>query len=270
MDIVLYVKYLFLGLVQGFTEPIPVSSSGHLEIVSTLFGIVSDGMSFAIIVNFASLLAILLVYKKDIGELIRNNYAYVVKKDKTQYKDFRFLMYLIIATIPAGVLGLLLNDYIEGKLSGIKIIGYTLLITAIALYLIKNMTGGKKTEYDITVKDAIIIGLAQACALIPGISRSGSTIVAAMALGVHQKTALKFSFFMYIPISLGTAALGFKDLFEDPNFGQLIGPYSVAFIATFFMTYIALKWFMGVMEKGKLMIFAVYCLVVGLLVTLFL
>lgn len=269
MDIILYLKYLVLGLVQGFTEPIPVSSSGHLEIVSTLFGIVSDGLSFAIIVNFASLLAIILVYKKDIAELIKNNYAYV-KGDKTQYKDFRFLMYLVVATIPAGVLGLLFSDMIEDKLSGVKIIGITLLITALALYLIKNMNGGKKTEYDITIKDAIIIGLAQTCALIPGISRSGSTIVAAMALGVHQKTALKFSFFMYIPVSLGTAILGFKDLFEDPNFGELVIPYSIAFVATFFMTYIALKWFMGVMEKGKLMIFAIYCLFMGLFVTIFL
>ena len=270
MDLILYLKYFFLGLVQGFTEPIPVSSSGHLEIVSSVFGIVNEGLSFAIIVNFASLLAVLLIYKKEIASLAKNNYNYVFKKDKSQKSEFVFFVNLIIATIPAGLLGVLLSDIIDEKLSGIKIIGYTLLITALALFLIKNMHGGKKTDHDITIKDALIVGFAQVCALIPGISRSGATIVAAMAIGINQKTALKFSFFLYIPVSIGASILGFSDLLSDPKLNELIIPYSIAFVTTFFMTYIALKWFMGIMEKGKLMIFSIYCLIMGLIVIMFL
>lgn len=269
MDILLISKYILLGLLQGFTEPLPISSSGHLEIAEHLLGLKIEGLSFAIIVNFASLFAVLLVYKESIWKLTKNSLGYIHTKSEHQRNDFVFALYLVIATIPTGILGMLFNDIISAKLSGIKIIGFTLLITAVALWMIRHLKG-TKGDYDISLKDALLIGFAQCVALIPGISRSGATIVAALSLGLDQKTALKFSFFLYIPVSVGAGILGFSDFLNDPLIGELWVPYLFAFIAAFVLTYFALKWFMGVMEKGKLHYFSFYCLTVGLFVLIFL
>lgn len=269
MDFLTIIKYVFLGLLQGFTEPIPISSSGHLVIAQELLGVSVEGMSFAILVNFASLFAVLLVYKTDIFKISTNIYNFALHKKEETKEDFIFVLYLILATIPAGAVGVFFNDYISEKLSGIHIIGYTLLITAVALWFIRNLKGSKG-DYQINLKDALIIGLAQTVALIPGISRSGATIVAALGLGLKQESALRFSFFLYIPVSLGAGLLGFSDLVNDPEISSLWLPYALAFIAAFGMTYFSLKWFMGIMAKGNLKYFSIYCVIVGLLVLLFL
>src|SRR5690625_4989728 len=184
-------KYLFLGFVQGFTEPIPISSSGHVVLIRELFDLHIRGLSFEIIVNFGSLIAVLLVYRQAVRRLINNGFHYLVKSDPEAKSDFQFVLLLFIATIPTGIIGLLFEDYISNKLSGVVIIGFTLIITGVALWIIRNLTG-KKHDDELTVKDAIIIGLAQSIALVPGISRSGATIVAAMLLGIKQETALRF------------------------------------------------------------------------------
>ncbi|CAM3772463.1 undecaprenyl-diphosphate phosphatase [Cytobacillus oceanisediminis] len=261
-DFFLLLKYLFLGLFQGFTEPIPISSSGHLEIAEYFFGLEIKGMSFALLVNTASLFAVLIIYREDIMRLIRNGLAYVTTKDKRAEADFRFIIYLIIATIPAGVIGVLFGDYLEGN---IKTVGLTLLVTGLALWLIRNMRG-RKNDAELSLKDAIIIGFAQAVALIPGISRSGATIVAAMGLGMKQETALRFSFLLYIPVSVGGMILGFNDILRDPNLNELALPYTLAFFASLVASYFSLKWFMNIMAKGNLKYFAIYCFIVGPLV----
>ena len=267
-EFVLLIKYLFLGIVQGFTEPIPVSSSGHLVMIQHFLGIEVSGMSFELLVNSASLIAVLLIYREDILRLASNGYLYVTKRQESAKSDFRFIVYLIIATIPAGIVGVLFDDVIAEHLKGIKTIGITLLITGIALWSIRNMRG-RKNDNDLSIKDSLIIGFAQMVALIPGISRSGATIVAAMALGTKQETALRFSFLLYIPVSLGGMVLSISDLVSDPQIGSLALPYLLAFIGSLIASYFSLKWFMNIMAKGNLIIFAVYCFIAGASVLIF-
>lgn len=259
------IKYLLLGLFQGITEPIPISSSGHLEIAEHFLGLQIEGMSFALLVNTASLLAVLIIYRKDIIRLIQNGLKFLKTKDKNAEADFRFILYLIVGTIPAGVIGILFQNFIEEHLASIKTVGITLFVTGIALWLIRNLRG-RKNDADLSYKDAIIVGLAQAVALIPGISRSGATIVAAMGLGMKQETALRYSFLLYIPVSAGGMILGFSDILNDPYFADLAIPYLLAFIASLIASYFSLKWFMNIMAKGNLKYFAFYCFIVGPLV----
>ncbi len=267
LDIILIIKMIIVGLVQGFTEPIPVSSSGHVMIASEILGLGEQGFTFAILTNTASLVAILFIYRNDIARLTVNSIRYVKTKDFRYKGDFRFVFFIVIGTIPAGVLGILLSDFIAENVS-MTTIALMLFVTGIALWLIRNMKG-KKGESDITIKDAFIVGLGQAIALTPGISRSGATIISAVAIGMKPDTALRFSFMLYIPVSLGGVILGISDFLYEPNKADLAIPYLAAFIATLLMTYIALKWFMGIMKSGKLSFFTYYCFLIGALLLIF-
>ncbi|KKB43226.1 undecaprenyl-diphosphate phosphatase [Bacillus thermotolerans] len=268
-DIYLLIKYLLLGLFQGFTEPIPISSSGHLQLAQHFLGVEIQGLSFELFVNSASLLAVLVIYREDIMRLAVNGMNYIKDRKPEDRSEFMFIVYLIIATIPAGVIGILFDDFIEDRLSSVRTVAITLIITGIALWLIRNLRG-RKNDGDMKLKDAIIIGCAQAVALIPGISRSGATIVAAMGLGMKQETALRFSFLLFIPVSAGGMVLSFSDILNDPNLDKLFLPYLLAFFGSFIMSYFSLRWFMNIMAQGNLKYFAIYCFIVGPLVLIFL
>ena len=265
----LTLKFLLLGLFQGLTEPIPISSSGHLLIAQYFLDVEIEGSNstFALLVNSASLIAVLIIYRKDIKRLVVNGLKFFKVKTEETTRDFMFVVYLIIATIPAGVVGVLFQDTIDAHLSTIITVGVTLVITGIALWLIRDIHGQRKDGH-MAMKDAVIIGLAQAVALIPGISRSGATIVAAMARGINQETALRFSFLLFIPISLGGAVLSITDILNDDNLAQLAVPYIMAFLGSLVASYFSLKWFMNIMAKGQLKYFAVYCFIVGPIVVL--
>lgn len=267
-ELLIIIKYLILGLVQGLTEPIPVSSSGHVIIGQRLLGIEQKGLLFEILTNTASLIAICFIYRQDLKRLMVNTIIFIRTKKKEYKSDFMFVVYIILGTIPAAVLGLLFNDIIAEYLTSLKTIAFTLLITGAALWLIRNFQGGKR-DRDLSFKDALIVGLAQATALIPGISRSGATVITSIAVGMKQDTALRFSFILYIPVSLGGMVLGMSDFINGPSLGPLAIPYLVAFIGTLFMTYFAMKWFMGIMAKGNLKYFAYYCFIVGILLLIF-
>ncbi|AJS61091.1 undecaprenyl-diphosphate phosphatase [Paenibacillus sp. IHBB 10380] len=267
-DFITLLKYAFLGLVQGVTEPIPVSSSAHVIIVQKLFGLEIEGLSFEVLVNFASLLAILLIYKNDLIQLGKHGLLYLTGRDEQYKKDFHFILYLVIATIPAGLIGFLFNDWIAEALKGLLTIAIALLVTGIALWLIRNLRG-RKNEAGLRLKDAIIIGLAQTVALIPGVSRSGATIVAGMGIGLKQSTALKFSFFLYIPVSVGGMILEGSNLLHDPNLGTLALPYALAFVCSLVASYFSMRWFMGIMERGQLKYFSWYCFLLSAFILLF-
>ncbi|AJD90714.1 UDP pyrophosphate phosphatase [Jeotgalibacillus malaysiensis] len=264
----LLLKFTFLGLFQGFTEPIPISSSGHLQLAQYFLGIEIEGnnFTFELMVNSASLIAVLLVFREDIMRLITRGLGYIKTRKPEDKTEFNFILYLIIGTIPAGVIGVLFDDDIS-RLSGPQTVAITLMITGIALFLIRNLRG-KRGESGMSIKDALIIGGAQAIALIPGISRSGATIVAAMARGIHQETALRYSFLLFVPVSLGGMVLSFSDFLQDDNLADLWLPYLLAFIASLIASYFSLKWFMNIMAKGNLIYFAIYCLTVGPIVLL--
>lgn len=261
------IKMIVIGLVQGFTEPIPVSSSGHVMIASEILGVGEQGFTFAILTNTASLFAILFIYRKDIKRLIVNSIQYLKTKDGRYKSDFNFVILIMIGTIPAGALGVLLSDYIADHVS-MTTIALMLFATGIALWFIRNVKG-VKDERDLTIKDALLVGLGQAVALTPGISRSGATIISSVAVGMKQDTALRFSFMLYIPVSLGGVVLGITDFLTEPNKSSLAVPYAAAFIATLVMTYFAMRWFMGIMKKGKLVYFTYYCFIVGTLLLIF-
>lgn len=265
----LTIKFLLLGLFQGLTEPIPISSSGHLLIAQYFLGVEIEGSTstFALLVNSASLIAVLIIYRTDIRRLVANGFMYLTVKNEENKRDFMFLLYLVIATIPAAIIGVLFQDAIDELLSSVLTVGATLVITGVGLWLIRNMRGQRK-DGSLSVKDALIIGSAQAVALIPGISRSGATIVAAMARGINQETALRFSFLLFIPISLGGAVLSISDIVNDSNLSQMAVPYIMAFLGSLVASYFSLKWFMNIMAKGQLKYFALYCFIVGPLVIL--
>lgn len=265
--------YIFLGFIQGITEPIPVSSSGHLLIFQKLVGSIDkiDFEILATITNLGSFVAICLIFKDKIIELIKAFFGYLKTKDKKYYSDYRYCFKIILATIPAGIMGLIVTklgifDVLE---KNVKFVGATLLITALFLFLIKDFKGEKK-EKNITFKDALIVGLFQVVALIPGISRSGSTIVGGMFRNFDRETAFNFSFILYIPISIATTLLGLKDLFGADLSINTIMLYLASMITAFFFTYISLNWFRKIVTKGKLIYFVYYCLAVGTLVLIFL
>ena len=267
------IKYIFLGFIQGITEPIPVSSSGHLLIFQKLIA-GFDTIDFevlATITNFGSLLAILIIFRKDIIRLFKSFFGYVGFKDKKIYSDYKYCWYIVLATIPAGVIGVLVTkfDLFDVLEKNIKFVGVTLLITAVFLYIIKDFKGIKEDK-DITLKDALIIGLFQVIALVPGISRSGATIVGGMFRKLKRKTSFNFSFLLYIPISIATSILGVKDLMEAKLESNTIILYLVSLVMAFIFTYIGTKWFRKIVNNGKLIYFAIYCFIVGLLVIIFL
>ncbi len=262
-------KYILLGIIQGFTEPLPISSSGHVFILKQIFNLGGTDLNFEIIVNFGSLLAILLIYKDDLIKLIKNFFLFFKKKTDETKNDFKYCLLIVLGSIPVGIIGLLFKDVIEEKLNNIKIIGIAFLVTSLFLFLVKNIKG-KKKDKDLSIIDSIVIGITQVVALIPGISRSGSTLIGGLFRDLDRETALKYSFMLYIPVSLGTAILGIKDLLEMSNIHDLILPYGLGFIASFIVSYFTLRWFMKVVKKGNLIYFSIYTLIIGILVLLFL
>lgn len=263
-------KYLFLAIIQGLTEPIPVSSSGHLIIFRNLIRIEElNDLNFEILLNFGSLVAIVIFFWDDIISIIKDFFLYIKTKEKKYEGNFKYAWAIVIGTIPAGILGLLLKDTIEEWLNGVKIVGFALLVTALCLFLIRNIKG-KKNDNEITWFDSIVIGLFQSIALLPGISRSGATLVGGMVRNLKRDTAFKFSFMLYIPISLATMVLGIKDLLIAKISLNLWMCYIICMIVTGIISYFSTKWFNGIIKSGKLIYFVYYCLIVGLLVILFL
>ena len=269
MSLIQILKYIFLGVIQGFTEPIPVSSSGHLLILKKIFNLdVLNDINFEIIVNFGSFLAIVFLYRKEILKIIMDFLTFIKTKNDKYKENYNYAWLIVIGTIPAGLFGIIFKDKIDLISNNVKLVGIALLITAFALFLIKDIKG-KKAKKEITIKDAIIIGLFQVIALFPGISRSGSTVVAGMMTNLERNTAVNYSFMLYLPISIATMVIGLSDLFSTPNISFLILPYTLGMIASMIVTYFSAKWFINIMKKGKLIYFSIYCLIVGLLVILF-
>lgn len=272
------IEYLLLGILQGITEPIPVSSSGHLLILQTIIEKFHQGLDInfevlATITNFGSLIAIIIIFWKDIVSLIGSFFKYIFKKDRSKKvsNDFSYCLKIIIATIPAGVMGLVATKLgLLAKLEeNVKFIGLMLLLTALFLFLIRNFKG-KKDRDKITFMDSIVVGLCQMISIIPGISRSGATIVGGMFRNIKRESAFNFSFILYIPISIATSILGVKDLFDMTiSTGDMI-LYIIAALMALIFTYIFTKWFSKIVKEGKLIYFSIYCVILGFIVILFL
>lgn len=254
--------FILLGLIQGFTEILPVSSSGHLVLFQHVFGLNQPNMTFEIVVNTGSLLAVIAFYWTDIKQLIIDFFSFLVKRDATAKKGFITVWLLALASIPIGLVGFLLKDSMSAFKS-LTFVGITLMMTGTALFLI-NRFGKSTQKTEVTLKEASVMGLTQVFAIFPGISRSGSTIVGGLATRLDIKSTLKFSFLMYIPVSIATAFLGVFELINQPESIHIVG-YSLAFIFSGIATYIAIHLLIKIVKVGRLHYFGIYCLCVGAL-----
>lgn len=261
-------KYLFLGFIQGMTETIPVSSSGHLMIFKRIMEVNVDFDTIAILTNFGSLIAIIILFWNDIVKIIKDFFKYLTKKDKNSKEGYKYAWMIVLGCIPAGFAGLLVSyfDLFDKIENNIKIVGISLITTSILLFVIRNFKG-KKDDGKIGVKEALTVGCFQILGLFPGISRSGSTIVGGMTQGLKRDTAFKYSFMLYIPMSIAAMALEIKDLAIDSN---LIFYYIASILVSLIVTLLVTKWFRKIVNNGKLIYFSAYCMIVGLLIILFL
>jgi undecaprenyl-diphosphatase len=256
MDII---DAIILGIVQGLTEFLPVSSSGHLELGAALLGndkLPEESMMFTVVLHFATALATMVVFRKDIVLLIQG-----LLKFKWN-EETRFTVKIIISMIPAVIVGLFFEDQLEQFFGGqIVFVGFMLLLTALLLFLADK---AKSTEKDVSFGNAVLVGLAQMVAMLPGISRSGATISSSVLLGIDKTKAARFSFLMVVPLILGKIAKDILDgalTYNEASFGYLSAGFIAAFIAGFF----ACTWMITLVRKSKLIYFAIYCSIVGLI-----
>jgi len=250
---------IILGIIQGFTEFLPVSSSGHLELGKAILGdnsIPEESLLFTVILHFATALSTIVVFRKDIVEICTSLLQF------SWNEETQFVLKIVISMLPAVLVGLLFEEELESFFGGnIAFVGFMLLVTALLLWLADR---SKNTGKPVTFKNALIIGLSQAVAMLPGISRSGATISTSVLLGNDKSKAARFSFLMVIPLIFGKIAkdiLGGELTTEATNFTTL----GVGFIAAFLSGLIACTWMIKLVKKSKLSYFSIYCVVVGLL-----
>ncbi|WP_430411510.1 undecaprenyl-diphosphate phosphatase [Kordia sp.] len=254
MDVI---NAIILGIIQGLTEFLPVSSSGHIELGKAILGVeLKEDLLFTVVVHFATALSTIVIFRKDILELLKGIFQFKWND------DFKFALKIIISMIPAVIVGVLFEDELEALFKGnILLVGCMLIVTAILLYLADKATNTKK---DVSYKNAIVIGIAQAIAMLPGISRSGATISTSVLLGNDKTKAARFSFLMVVPLIFGKIG---KDIFSGElalDSSQII-PLSAGFLAAFIAGLFACTWMINLVKKSKLSYFSIYCLVVGLI-----
>ena len=251
---------MILGLLQGLTEYLPVSSSGHLAIGSELFGIEGEeNLAFTVAVHVATVLSTLVILWKEIDWIFRGLFKWEMNAET------KYVLNIVISMIPVGIVGVFFKDYVEEVFgSGISIVGYMLFVTAALLTF--SYYAKPRQKGTIGWRDALVIGIAQACAVMPGLSRSGSTIATGLLLGCKKESLAQFSFLMVIPPILGEALLDVvKGLKGEEAFGGIDAlPLAVGFLAAFMSGCLACKWMINIVKKGKLIYFAIYCAIAGI------
>ncbi len=251
------IEAIILGIIQGLTEFLPVSSSGHLELAKALFDQNLDpekSMLFTVVVHLATVLSTIVVFRKELMEIIRGLLQFKWNE------EFQFALKIVLSMIPAAFIGVVFNDEIEAFFDGkVVFVGAMLLLTGVLLFLADK---AKNTNKKVSFLDAVIIGVAQAIAILPGISRSGATISTSVLLGIDRERAARFSFLMVIPLILGKVA---KDILDNHFVMQTDTqlPYIVGFIAAFVTGIAACTWMIELVKKAKFMYFAIYCFVIG-------
>ncbi|WP_298453756.1 undecaprenyl-diphosphate phosphatase [uncultured Prevotella sp.] len=250
---------LILGLIQGLTEYLPVSSSGHLSIGAYLFGLDgADNLTFTVMVHVATVLSTLVILWREIDWIFRGLFKCELNAET------KYAINIVISMIPVGIVGVFFKDTVEQIFgSGLLIVGCMLLVTAVLLTF--SYYAKPRQKSTISMRDAFIIGLAQACAVLPGLSRSGSTIATGLLLGNKKENMAQFSFLMVIPPILGEAVL---DLIKGLKGEEALGgietfPMIVGFVAAFVSGCLACKWMINIVKKGKLIYFGIYCALAG-------
>lgn len=256
---------LLMGLLQGLTEYLPVSSSGHLTIASYLFGVDGESnLTFTIAVHVATVCSTLVVLWKEIAWIFKGLFNF---SGPGMNAEQRYVLNIIVSMIPVGIVGVFFKDYVEAIFgSGLLVVGCCLLVTALLLAFSYYYVPVRQKK-EISLRDAIVIGLAQAVAVLPGVSRSGSTIATGLLLGNDKARLAQFSFLMVIPPILGEALLdvlkAMKDGAEAAAGDISLSALAVGFLAAFVSGCLACRWMINLVKKGKLVYFAVYCALVG-------
>ena len=254
-----WIQALILGLIQGLTEYLPVSSSGHLAIGSYLFGIEGEeNLAFTVVVHVATVLSTFVILWSEIDWIFRGLFKFKLN-DETKY-----FLNIVVSMIPIGIVGVFFKDTVEDVFgSGLLIVGCMLLLTALLLTF--SYFAKPRVKENISWKDALVIGLAQAAAVMPGLSRSGSTIATGLLLGNKKEMMAQFSFLMVIPPILGEALLDTMKALKGANpFGDISTlALAVGFVAAFVSGCLACKWMINIVKKGKLIYFGIYCAIVG-------
>ena len=261
-----WLQALWLGIIQGLTEYLPVSSSGHLTIASHLFGIEGEeSLAFTVAVHVATVLSTLVILWKEIAWIFRGLFRF-------QYNDeTRYVANIVVSMIPVGIVGVFFKDKVEEVFgSGLVIVGAMLIVTALLLTF--SYYAKPRAKENISIKDAFIIGLAQAVAVLPGLSRSGSTIATGLLLGNNKARLAQFSFLMVIPPILGEALLDTMKMVKHGTAAVMgdisLGVLAVGFIAAFVSGCVACKWMINIVKRGKLVYFAIYCAIVAVITLL--
>lgn len=247
-----YFDAILLGIIQGLTEFLPISSSGHLVLTQEILGVKQPGVSFELILHLGTLLAVLVYFRRQLVALIRSIF------DSNLMQERSMIMFLIAGTIPAVIVGLFFKNYFEQAFGSPAFTSAMLIVTGLILFSTRLV---KKGDKRVTLLAAIIIGIGQALAILPGISRSGSTIATGMLFGVRPSKAAEFSFLLAIPAILGAVVLKIDDLLAIDT--ALIGQYVVGTIFSFIFGLAAVSMLLAVIKKGKLEYFAYYCVAVG-------
>lgn len=275
---------VFMGVLQGLTEFLPVSSSGHLAIFKQIFGVnTNTGIMFDVLLHVGTLIAIFIAFYADVLELIKEGFGLLGdcflnvglffknrnSEHKTDYVNVlktpyrKFVLWILIATVPTGILGVVGSDFVEWAQTGLIIPGICLIITALLLYLADHVDGGEKTPQTAKGIDAFEIGMAQGIATLPGLSRSGTTITACLLCGFERKFAVKFSFLMSIPAVLGAAVLELKDITSASISSAELLYYIIGMAVAAVVGYISIKTMLLIVRKQKFTFFSIYCFIAG-------
>lgn len=276
---------ILMGIIQGVTEFLPVSSSGHLALFKILFDVEDVGLLFDVILHLGTLIAIFAVYYKDLWKMIREGFAIladvcrnigiffsnVSKKEKGGYYRVicngyrKFVMLVIVSTIPTGIIGVLDAGLVEKASKLLIVPGICLILTSMLLLLADHCKGGEKMPRQVTYSNAFMIGIAQGVATMPGLSRSGTTIAACLLSGFNRKFAVKYSFIMSIPAVLGSLVFELSDLADVSFTSTEIAYYLIGMAVAAIVGYICIKAMLYVVRQKRFTVFAVYCLLVGII-----
>lgn len=253
------IEAIILGIIQGLTEFLPVSSSGHLELAKAILGDTSvpeESLTFTVVLHFATALSTLVIFRKEVAEIFKGLFQFKWNE------EFQFSLKIVISMIPAVIVGLFFEEQLESLFGGkILFVGFMLLVTAVLLLLADR---AKNTDKSVSFSNSLVIGISQAIAMLPGISRSGATISTSVLLGIDRTKAAKFSFLMVVPLIFGKIA---KDILGgDINFqSSEIIPMSAGFVAAFVAGLLACQWMIALVKRSKLSYFSIYCAVVGII-----
>jgi len=255
---------LILGVVQGLTEWLPVSSSGHLVIAQNLLGLKSSqNLVFDLVLHMGTLLAVVIFFRLELWRIVWSVLSWRSAKGPDQDQLRKLALLLIIGTIPAGIAGVLFKEEIENAFT-IRLVGVALLVNA-GILLTAWRFGSKGSRKSANLMDAIVIGLFQVVSILPGISRSGSTIGSGMLRGLEKETAAVFAFLLSVPVLIGAFAYGMASL---PTYDTTLLAATIGFVTSFVVGLASIKYLLKAVKSGKLWVFSVYCLIVGALVVI--